>query len=274
MDVSVYNAGSPIDKDGDVLGKMSLSDFRQKAEATKAGDMSSITFGNRLLTGNEADLVMYDGSSEINIAMLPYKHDPATGQLTPDFDYFVKFNEIQRILEENPGISELELANIARDKGIRWEDLNYDRNTNTITIVDTMPFITFSGYVGRDVFNVNKDMKPFLEHMGNKIGRQIIDSYNNMLTYGTTNPQKSSRKTGHFNHVERNDIYKGNIYVPMQNAARAMLLSGIGEYVPKESMTNFAARVTAREVEAAQAQMMRAQDPNYNLIAQTIGKFN
>ena len=119
MDVSVYNAGAPIDKDRDVLGKMSLSDFRQKAEATKAGDMSSVTFGNRLLTGNEADLVMYDGSSELNIAMLPYKRDPATGQLTPNFDYLIRFNEIQRMLEDSPGISELELANIANSKGIR-----------------------------------------------------------------------------------------------------------------------------------------------------------
>lgn len=137
-----------------------------------------------------------------------------------------------------------------------------------------MPFITFSGYVGKDVFNVNKEMKPFLEHMGNRLGRQIIDSYNNMLTYGTTNPQKTSRKTGHFDKAERNDMYKGNVYIPMQNAARAMLLSGIGEYVPKSDMTDFAARVTAREFEAAQAQVLRAQDPNYDLIAQNIGKFN
>ena len=59
----------------------------------------------------------------------------------------------------------------------------------------------------------------------------------------------------------------------MENAARAMLLSGIGEFVPKSSMTDFAARVTAREQEVALQKYMQENDPNYNAIAQTIGKF-
>ena len=57
----------------------------------------------------------------------------------------------------------------------------------------------------------------------------------------------------------------------MTNAARALLLSGIGEYVPKSEMTDFAARVTAREFEAAQAALAK-EDPNYDAIA-SLGQF-
>lgn len=54
----------------------------------------------------------------------------------------------------------------------------------------------------------------------------------------------------------------------MTNAARAMLLSGIGEFVPKTSMTDYAARVTAREVESAMTNYLQQADPNYNQISQ------
>ena len=83
-----------------------------------------------------------------------------------------------------------------------------------------MPFITFSAYVGKDAFNITKEMKPFLEHVSNKLGRQIIDAYNNMLTYGTTNPQKSTKKVGRFNDAERNDMYLAVKHGPIVLAAR------------------------------------------------------
>lgn len=273
MNVPVYSAGAPVDKSGKVLGKMSLSEFRQQAEATKAGDMSSITFGNRILKDNEYDLVMYDGNSEINIAMLPYTHDPMTGQIMPNFTLFTKFNEIQKVLKENPHISETELIQKVTDKGINWDDLDYDRETNTITIKDTMPFITFSAISNRDSMQIGKEMKPFLEHLENKAGKDLLQTYNNVINYGTANPTKTTKKINNFNTPERWDMYKGNVYIPMQNAARAMLLSGIGEYVPKSSMTDYAARVTAREQEAAMQQYYRENDPNYDVISQNIGKF-
>ena len=68
-------------------------------------------------------------------------------------------------------------------------------------------------------------------------------------------------------------MYRGNVYIPMENAARAMLLSGIGEYVPKSSMTDFAARVTAREAEVAMTEYLKQNDPNYSVISQQIGQF-
>ena len=274
MTVNVYSAGSPVDKNMEVLGPMNLVEFRQKAAAVKAGDLNSITFGNRILSPNELPAVMYDGNSELNIAMLPYKHDPKTGKITPDFDKLTAYNEIQHILKNNPNISQTELNQLLSSRGITLDPDDYDRETNTIRIKDTMPFITFSAYASRDSMDINKDMKPFLEHLDNASGKQIMDMYKNALLYNTISPTKSSRPSNkHFNEPERWDMYRGNVYIPMENAARSMLLSGIGEYVPKTSMTDYAARVTAREAEVAMNDYLRQNDPNYSVISQQLGQF-
>ncbi|MBQ8131057.1 MAG: hypothetical protein IJ193_01035 [Bacilli bacterium] len=202
--MNVYSAGAPVDKNMEVLGPMNMVEFRQKAAAVKAGDLNSISFGNRVLDPNELPAIMYDGNSELNIAMLPYKHDSKTGKIVPDFDKLMAYNEIQHILKNNPNISQIELDQLLNNKGIQLSPGDYDRETNTIRIKDTMPFITFSAYASKDSVNISKDMKPFLEHLDNQSGKQIMDAYTNALKYNTTTPSKSTRVVNsHFNSPER-----------------------------------------------------------------------
>lgn len=42
--------------------------------------------------------------------MLPYKQDPTTGKIVPDFDSLNAFNQIQEILNEKGIINEFRLA--------------------------------------------------------------------------------------------------------------------------------------------------------------------
>ena len=268
MFVSAYNAGAPVDKQMDVLPKMSLSDFRIKANAAKAGDFNSVTFANRMLNPTEYDKIMYDGSSEINIVMLPYKRDPATGKIMPNFDKLEAFNEVQNKFRNNPSMSQTELQQLLASKGLSISDMQND----VLELKDTMPFITISAYASKDSNTITKEMKPYLEHLENNVGKDVADAFKNMLIYGTTEPSKNSRKISNRNTPERWDIYRGNIFIPMENSARAMLLSGIGEYVPKTSMTDFAARVEAREQETALNSYLQQNDPNYNVISQ-LGQF-
>jgi len=268
MSVSAYNAGAPVDKDMDVLPKMSLADFRIKANAAKAGDTNAITFGNRMLDPTEYDKLMYDGSSEVNIVMLPYRRDPSTGKLMPDFKKLVAFNEVQAELRGNKNMSQTELLQLLSSKGLSLNDFQDD----VLEFKDTMPFITVSAYASKDSNTITKDMLPYLEHLENQVGKDVADAFKNMLLYGTTEPSKNSRKIAGRNTPERWDLYRGNIYIPMENAARAMLLSGIGEYVPKTSMTDFAARVEAREQETLLNGLLQQNDPNYNVISQ-LGQF-
>lgn len=269
MVVNAYTAGAPVDKQLDVLGPMSIKDFRIAANGAKAGDLNSITFGNRILNPDEYDKVMYDGSSELNVVELPYKRDPATGKIMPDFDKLKSFNEIQNVIRNNPNISTSEYQQLLKSKGISPDEID----NNTMTLRDTMAFMTVSAYASKDTVSIPGSMKSYLEHLDNRSGKNIIDLYNNVVVYGTANPTKQTKAINKgVNTPERWDMYRGNIFIPMENAARAMLLSGIGEYVPKAQMTDFAARVEAREQEAAMVDYIRQNDQNYNIISQ-LGQF-
>jgi hypothetical protein len=267
----VYNAGMPVDHSMKGLGMMTLSNFRIEAEAAKAGDFSSVTFGNKILTPEEYDRVVYDGSSELNIAMLPFTTDKVTGQIKPDFDLFAAFNKIQEALSQNPHISQTELAQIARETGYTLEQLGYDPKTNSAKLTNTIPFLTFSAYAGQDAVDISKKTIPFLEKLSWHQGNNIRKTYDTLVKYGTTNPSKNDRKLNDSD-SERWDFYRGGVYIPMTNAARALLLSGIGEYVPKSEMTDYAAKVTAREAEALAVQIAQ-NDPNYNNISK-LAQFN
>lgn len=269
--VDVYNAGMPVDKNMKGIGMMTLSHFRTEAEASKAGDFSSVTFGNKILRPEEYDAIVYDGNSELNIAMLPYTYSPVTGQIMPNMELFAAFNYIQQILTDNPNISQTELSQKAAERGFSLEELGYDYRTNTMSLKDTMPFITFSAFASQDAINIPKTMRPFLEKLSNKQGKSIMQKYKTLVNYGQLNPSKNDRRLNDFNDAERWDFYKGNVYIPMSNAARALLLSGIGEYIPKSSMTDYAARVMARQEEVEAARIAQ-NDPAYDTIA-NLGQF-
>lgn len=201
--VDVYNAGMPVDKNMKGVGMMTLSHFRTEAEASKAGDFSSVTFGNRILRPEEYDAVVYDGNSELNIAMLPYTYDPVTGQVIPNMALFTAFNYIQQILTENPNISQTELSQKAAERGFSLEQLGYDYRTNTMSLKDTMPFITFSAFASQDAINIPKTMRPFLEKLSNKQGKSIMQKYKTLVNYGQLNPSKNDRRMNDFNDAER-----------------------------------------------------------------------
>lgn len=201
--VDVYNAGMPVDKSMKGIGMMTLSHFRTEAEASKAGDFSSVTFGNKVLRPEEYDAIVYDGNSELNIAMLPYTYSPTTGQITPNMALFAAFNYIQQILANNPNISQTELRQKAAEKGFTLEELGYDYRTNTMSLKDTMPFITFSAFASQDAINIPKTMRPFLEKLSNKQGKSIMQKYKTLVNYGQLNPSKNDRRLNDFNDAER-----------------------------------------------------------------------
>lgn len=214
---------------------------------------------------------MYDGASEVNVAMLPFTRDTETGKLMPDLDKILSFNEVMKELERNPDMSQTELQQLFKSKGLSINDFERGRD-GKITFKDTMPFITVSAYASDDTIPLDTTTKRFLEHLDSGSGKQIIDQFSNMLVYGKTNPAKSDKKINkHVNTPERWDMYRGNIYIPMDNAHAAMLLSGKGQFVPKSMMNNYATRTEIRMAEVA-ANNAAKQNPDYETISE-LGQF-
>lgn len=214
---------------------------------------------------------MFDNSSNLTAVMLPYTTQ--SGHIVPDFEKFDAFNKLQSILADNPGITKTELHQEARKLGIDPSELGDGEEQNTITLKNTMAFLTVSGYAGDDTLDLSKDNKRWLEKVDKSDGRHIADFYNNMVKYGKLRPAKKGNvEIKGYAKSESNDFWRGNIFIPMKNAFNAMNLSGIGEYVPKSQETDFYGRIAAREQENAMLQYFKENDPNYAVNSQ-IGQF-
>ena len=265
-----YTAGAPVDNNFEQLGVMNLSQFKQKATALKAANTKDFTFGNKVLSPEEIAAVVYDGSSEFAIVDLPYTTDNA-GRITPAFNKLDAFNKIQRELNKNPNMNNMKFAQICKENNIDPSEI--DRTSNSIKFKKTMAFITFSAYAGDKTLDLSDDNKRYLEQVDPDKAKLIIDVYNNSVQYGDMNINKNSKKIfGNFDDSNKRHLYKGNVFAPIPDAFRALLLSGKGEYVGKDQMTDFAGRVQARNYEVERTRQVREQYPHIN--PSTLGQFN
>ena len=262
LSAHAFTFGTVIDRNNKPVETMSLSDLMKEGWAFAAGEPNDVTFGNRLLKDWERDAIMFDDSSNLTAVMLPYRNQG--GHIVPDFELLDAFNKIQQFIQDNPGISKTELSSILLKTGISPSDINYDVQTNTISLKNTMAFLTVSAYAGDDTIDLNKDDKKYLEKIAKSDGQHIKDYYNNMVKYGKLRPAKKGNvKIKGYSESEANDFWRGNVFIPMKNAFNAMNLSGVGEFVPKTQETDFYERVAAKEQENALQQYVRDNDPNY-----------
>lgn len=271
LSAHAFTFGAVIDRNNKPIEKMSLSDLMKNGWAFAAGEPNDVTFGNKLLKDWERDAIMFDDNSNLTAVMLPYRNQG--GHIVPDFELLESFNKIQRIIQDNPNISKTELSSILIQNGISPSDINYDVNNNTISLKNTMAFLTVSGYAGDETIDLTKADKRYLEKISKSDGQHIKDYYNNLVKYGKLRPAKKGNVTiKGYSTSGSNDFWRGNIFIPMKNAFNAMNLSGIGEYVPKDQESNFYERVAAKQQESALQQYVRDNDPNYTQHTQ-LGQF-
>ena len=235
LSAHAFTFGAVIDRSNKPIENMSVSDLMREGWAFAAGEPNDVVFGNRLLKDWERDALMFDNNSNLTAVMLPYKNQG--GHTVPDFELLDAFNKIQEVIQAS---------------------------TNTISLKNTMAFLTVSCYAGDDTVDLSKDNKRYLEKLSKSEGQHVKDYYNNMVKYGKLRPAKKGNvKIKGYSESEANDFWRGNIFIPMKNAFNAMNLSGIGEYVPKSQEANFYERVAAKEQENALQQYVRDNDPDY-----------
>lgn len=262
--------GTVIDRNNKPVEKMSLTNLMKEGWAFAAGEPNDVTFGTKLLKDWERDAIMFDDSSNLTAVMLPYRNQG--GHIVPDFQLLDAFNKIQSILQENPNLSPTEIGSLAIKYGISPSDI-YDAKTNTVSLKNTMAFLTVSAYAGDDTLDLSKEEKRYLEPVSKSDGQHIKDFYNNMVKYGKLRPAKKGNvEIKGYSKSEANDFWRGNVFIPMKNAFNALNLSGVGEFVPKTQEMDFYGRVAAKEEQNALVNFARANDPNYNTNSQ-IGQF-
>ena len=269
MIANAYVAGMPIDRNNNPVAMMNFDKFRQNAWAIASTKADDVTFGNKVIDPTETAGIVYDGYSELNVVSLPATHDER-GKLTPDFKKIDGFNKIQAALKNNPNMNELAYAQLCRDNGIDPSEI--DREKNEIKFKNTMMFLTFSAYAGDQTIDLTDENKLYLERLDDDKGERIESKYNNSVQYGDLVIDKKSKKYNDLDSSGKRHIYRGNVFLPIEDSFRSMILSGIGEYMPKEAMTDYAARAQARSYENYRAAELNRAYPELN--KNTLGQFN
>lgn len=239
------NMGDLVTSSGNRVGMDSLPNILNKVEAIKATRSKDITFGGQLLTDEEKNFIVYDGSSQLTDVWLPFKE--TGGQVTPDFEKLERFNEWSEWVKQHPHASKFEKMNEASKLGLNMNDMEFDPETNQWVFKKHAMklFLNFSAYADEDNVDFTKLTENLTEKVDNSVGKKYTELFNNLFKYGKTNRSKNDKKTGlQFDTVRRWDLRHGNVFIPIDSEFLATHMS-MKEYMPKSEMNQFAARSTA-----------------------------
>lgn len=243
--VTGWDLGAMVDKDMKRLFESSLTELTHNAEGLKGADLTSITFGNRLVEKGEQDAIYYDGNSDLCIVQLPYTRSD-DGRIIPDFSMMRKIDNLNQFAK-NRSISEVQQY---IEENFEYPDKITNENGNyKYTETDTLPFFTFNAWAGKDVFKFTDDDKLYLEPVSKTVGRLIKDKYNNIINYGKIHVDKKDKKINDYDEAESGDFYQGNIYIPYTNHYGAWNVSGVDDWYTKDTFTDVSAKMQVRDAE-------------------------
>lgn len=237
MVASAMNFGNMIGFDDNTLPAMSVGSLRSKAEYFKAAFNQDVTFGGQLLKGTEENAVLWDGTSQVAQVWLPYKRE--NGQITPDFDLFMRYMDFVSELDQNPNLTAFE-----KNKLLNKYRLVGELDQNTLQLKDTMCFMTFSGYAHEDNIKFTDTTNRMTEKVSREEGSRIAQIYENASRFGDVSPTKKAKDLYGFDKInswDKNDFRKGNVFIPIKSSFLGTYAS-MNEIIPESMVNNFNVR--------------------------------
>lgn len=221
-----------------VLPQMSLSDLRTQAEALKATFDQDITFGNQIVSAEDERGILWDGRSHLTGVMLPYTTDHR-GQIKPDLDLVDRYDAMMQKVG-NKKLTQIELSSLLEEFKIPASAIDFQ----TVQLKNTMLFLSFTAYAGEDTIDMTDSTMRWTEEVDRSEAGAIKATYDNMLTYGTTNPGKRSKKIDSgLRKSGKGEFRRGNVYIPIKSPYLGMHMS-MNQNIPQSIVNNFAQRST------------------------------
>lgn len=272
MLVKVKKGGLVRDTNQKGIQNVTIAELINEAEFAQAIDPENVSFGNKALSSTDLKKIAFQGGS-VNVAMLPYKTDDATGKIIPDFDLLNGFNQIQDILAKKKITSGFRFAEECKKRGIDPSKLKYDEKTNTCSIKNTMAFAYVVGLAGDQTLDLTDDNKRMLSKIDGSDKNEWADIYNRIVKYNELGVGKTSKKVNTFDSSGKRHMYEGRVYFAMPNAGLGLLMSDNGQFRTKSEFTDVVAKQKLNEYELAKLQQLQEEDPDYEYNRQTLGKW-
>lgn len=218
--------GKPLDTSGKQIGMGTIRDiFGEKDRIGSSVALNSVTYGNKILSENDLDYIVYDGVSNLERAYLPIDQNiyATTGKITPDLDAIRRYEEFQKWIDDGYGVVPNSIIMKLKELNL---DLVQDPNTKEWVFRDSRPFIMVNGYASDKAVELDENSE-WVDHVDRLQGSRIFDLYSKYINYGSNVASKSSKRDdfsgGWFGNA--NSMYKSVIFLPITDAAIATVTS-------------------------------------------------
>lgn len=223
-----------LDKSGDQMGTMTIKKLVNNAQIGNIIDKNSITFGNSRITSDAMDMILYDDSSQLHRAWLPYDEETLrnNGIYRPDVDAIEKFDQFNKWLRSGK-YSDIRIQQKINELGL---NLVYDAETGEYKFKNQKCFLIVTGVTSHRAVDISDGWK-------GKVSSSEASSWYSKLE------NMSAYEEGFFEGWwgDADTIYKSAIFMPILDPAMATVATN-HQYVPKTSYNNIVQNRQAQSV--------------------------
>lgn len=203
-----------------------------QAQIGKIIDKNSISMGDQMVSYEQLNRIMWDGSTNANRVSLPIDQNAkAQGYIKPDLNSYKKFQEFEKWCNEHPGILKQQQEEKARELGL---NIRYDEQDKSWHFKDEEKFLVTTGYVSDQAVELD-DPSIWFYHLSSSEGADLIKQYESVVNLGTNTPTKNTVATDNvklgtwglrrIGADGRNSFYKAPIFMPISDAGLATVVT-------------------------------------------------
>ena len=220
-----------LQHDGKIMSTRNLADVLNNTDISSFIDKNSISFGDTILSPHNLNLVLYDDTSQLHRAYLPYDETvyQMTGLYKPDYDAATRFEEFQKWMMNGD-------YSLARQKEKARElNLNIEYKNGTWVMPNMKAFLLVTGVSTHRALDISDAWKGYVSDAEGDYFYNLMESatsYNEGMFEGWWG--------------DSDTIYKSIVAMPIMDPTMATVATGT-EYVPKSSQTNIQQQNIARQ---------------------------
>lgn len=236
--------GPLVDRNGNIIEQTSLPDALRRGEVFRGRPDTNVTFGNKVLTENEIKKIVIDEQPMVDVLWLPYKE--SINGIVPDFSMVETYKEVNKYLQENPNITNIQRDEYVRSKGIDPSKLSINQNGDWY--VKTKLFTRIAGYISDDLVELTDYNTRFMDPVSKSDAKEKVKLFNTILKFGIQNPSDNTKKIQNTwdwfggGDWDREDMYRGYIYTTAPDEWIAALLTNQNK-IDKQILSQIDARI-------------------------------
>lgn len=221
-----------LDKNEKQVTQNTMKNVLDEAQVGNLIDKNSIFFGDQRISDIDLNRIVWDGTGQLSRMWLPKdRNAEQMGVYKPDLNAYDRYTKFEKWINDNPGMSQQTIIAKLHEYDL---DLEYDPQTKSWMFrpEDMMVFFGMPAYASDKAIDFDND-SPWLEHVDGPNTDRIFDIYSTYINYGGNVVKKSDKKVDQFKpgflgrifHGNKNSMYKGMVFMPMQDSKRATVAS-------------------------------------------------